>query len=202
MNQKIQNQVALAVFVVMESAIVLLLAFNIIPSDLRFYFLGIFGILTILYSYLSHATLSELGFRQDNFKRAFFINLVLIIISSIAIVAFRELNLVRYVYKNIPPASWYLLYGFALGPVQEFIFRGFLFSTMKKSGINNALAQIVISGVLFGFIHLIYGDMITLLFATVIGIVWGWIYYLKPNIYAVMFSHCVVGILAIYFRII
>ncbi|MFA4996161.1 MAG: CPBP family intramembrane glutamic endopeptidase [Patescibacteria group bacterium] len=201
MSTTLKNRYILIAFSALEIAIVLLLSAGIIQPDLRFYFLAIFGFITLVCSLILEDKKKTLGFRIDNIKSAMLVNLAFVIVCSLFIFIARELNLVRYVSDNIPLASWYILYALLLGPIQEFIFRGFLFYRLNSSGIKPVF-QIIISGLLFGFIHLIYGDLWTLIFATVFGIFLSTIYYFKPNLYAIIFSHSIIGALAIYLRII
>ncbi len=201
MSTKLKNRYILIAFSAIEIAIVLLLSTGIIQPDLRFYFLVVFGFATLVCSLVMSDQKKMLGLRIDNIKSAMLANLAFVIVGSLFILIVREFNLVRYVLDNIPPASWYILYALLLGPIQEFIFRGFLFARLNSSGIN-PLFRIIISGLLFGFIHLIYGDIWTLIFATIFGICLSIIYYYKPNLYAAIFSHSIIGALAIYLRII
>lgn len=201
MSTILKNRYVLIVFSAFEIAIVLLLSTGIIQPDLRFHFLLIFGLLTFFCSLILGDKGVTLGFRIDNIKSAMYVNLAFVTVCSLLIFATREFNLVRYVSDNIPPSSWYILYALLLGPIQEFMFRGFLFARFNNSGINS-LSRILISGLLFGFIHLIYGDVLTIIFATVFGICLSIIYNFKPNLYAIMFSHIIIGSLAIYLRII
>lgn len=201
MSTTVKNRNVLIAFSALEIAVVLLLSSGIIQPDLRFYFLIVFGFTALACSLILDDKKMALGFRIDNIKSAMFVNIAFVIVSSIFVFIVREFNLVRYVNENIPPASWYILYVFLLGPIQEFIFRGFLFVRLNSSGIK-PLFKILINGFLFGFIHLIYGDLWTLIFATFFGICLNTIYYFKPNLYAIMFSHSIIGALAIYLRII
>jgi len=68
---------------------------------------------------------------------------------------------------------WQFVYEFiycivAVGLVEEFIFRGFIFSRVKSLGGNNIVA-LAVSSVLFGFFHIFSGDPLQILMTSLIG---------------------------------
>ncbi len=57
---------------------------------------------------------------------------------------------------------------FAVGLVEEFIFRGFFYAKIKK--ISNTAVAVVASSVLFGFFHLFAGNIVQMIVTSVLGI--------------------------------
>jgi len=82
-------------------------------------------------------------------------------------------------------------------PAQEFACRGFLFAEMARRGIIGAGAQIAISAVTYAFLHVVYKDWLAFLAPLVIGLVWGAIYRRWPNLWGVVASHVVLGLISI-----
>lgn len=86
-----------------------------------------------------------------------------------------EFNMIAF-YKNI---FFYFLF---VGPAEELFFREFILETFKdfiKPARVKVLA-VVISSLIFGFWHLINGNLIQVLFTTMIGMAFGFAkYYIK-----------------------
>ncbi len=146
-----------------------LIAAGIFSFELRLPLLFLSFCLTVLYSFYRGFTLGELGIRSDNLGISLRVNLVL----------------------TLP---FYLIVS---SPLQEFLFRGFLFAEMRASGIRSAWVLVLLSAFTFSFVHIIYGDWKTLFLTFGIGILWGGIYYRLPNLAGVSIFHGVVGLLAV-----
>lgn len=75
---------------------------------------------------------------------------------------------------------------------QEVIYRGFFFHRylpLFKSD-NHA---IVVNGILFGLLHIIFRNWIAVMGATVIGIIWALSYVKNRSILMVSIEHAIVG---------
>jgi len=81
-------------------------------------------------------------------------------------------------------------------PIQEFLYRGFLFAIFKRAKFPTWL-QIILSTLLYSFVHLIYRDIPTLVFTLIIGMIWGWNYAKFLNLYSIIISHSLLGAIAI-----
>jgi hypothetical protein len=106
------------------------------------------------------------------------------------------LNLVR---KPII-SKWNIFYAFYIciySPLQEFLYRGFLFAFCKQNNINSGIKKIVLSAITFAFLHLIYMDLITIVAALIIGLIWGFIYNKYANIIGIALSHAIIGAVSI-----
>ena len=68
---------------------------------------------------------------------------------------------------------------------------------MNRAGIKNPPLQVGLSAVTYCFLHIIYQDWITLAVTLFMGIVWGVIYYKRPNFWGVATSHAIVGVVSI-----
>ncbi|NJO64383.1 MAG: CPBP family intramembrane metalloprotease [Richelia sp. RM2_1_2] len=94
--------------------------------------------------------------------------------------------------------SWtfYLFFVAISSPVQEFLYRGFLFKLFTITKMRKWL-QIILSAFLYSFVHLIYRDLTTLLSTFAIGIFWGYHYAKYRNLHSIVISHSLLGAIAI-----
>jgi uncharacterized protein len=138
----------------------------------------------------------ELGLRTDNLMPALTVNAVLSIVVGSALLAVWWLGLMRQ-----PRAiDWWLFapfYVLVSCPAQEFLCRGFLFAQMRRHGITGAGAQIAVSAVTYAFLHIVHRDWLAALAPLAIGIVWAAIYRRHPNLWGVVVSHAILGLISI-----
>lgn len=173
-----------------------LIAAGFIPFTFRLPLLLLSFCFTVLYSVYRGFTLGELGIRADNLGKSLMVNIVLTLLFSAL------LGLLFY-FELIPgpfyPALtvFFPFYLLLSSPMQEFLFRGFVFAEMRAAGVRSASMLILFSAFSFSFIHIIYGDWLTLALTFGIGLLWAGIYYWIPNLAGVSLFHGVVGLLAV-----
>lgn len=173
-----------------------LIAAGFIPFTFRLPLLFLSFCLTVLYSVYRGFTLGELGIRADNLGKSLMVNIVLTLLFSAL------LGLLFY-FELIPgpfyPALtvFFPFYLLLSSPMQEFLFRGFVFAEMRAAGVRSAWMLVLFSAFSFSFIHIIYGDWLTLALTFGIGLLWAGIYYWIPNLAGVSLFHGVVGLLAV-----
>ncbi|NEX11759.1 MAG: hypothetical protein C1942_03520 [Prosthecochloris sp.] len=173
-----------------------LVAAGYIPFWFRIPLLLFSFCLTVLYSYYRGFTLRDLGIRRDNLAASLRVN-------SVVTLCFSVLMGLLFYFELIPgpyfPAMGVFLpfYLLVSSPLQEFLFRGFLFAEMRASGVRSGFLLVVFSALLFSFIHIVYGDWLTLVLTFLIGFVWGGIYYRIPNIAGLSVFHAIAGMLAL-----
>ncbi|MDF5730392.1 MAG: CPBP family glutamic-type intramembrane protease, partial [Rhizonema sp. PD38] len=71
-----------------------------------------------------------------------------------------------------------------------------LFSIFSRAKLEISL-QILISSLLYSFVHLIYRDVPTLVFTFIIGLLWGCYYAKFRNLYSIIVSHSLLGAISI-----
>lgn len=76
----------------------------------------------------------------------------------------------RYTYL------WQFAYEFlyciaAVGLVEEFIFRGFIYNKIKKIS-GNDIAAVIVSSVLFGLFHILNGNIVQMIMTALLGALW------------------------------
>ena len=92
--------------------------------------------------------------------------------------------------------AFYVFFVFVLAPAQEFLYRSFLFAELRKIRIPpNAI--VLASTVLFGFMHIIYKDLVTVLLTLAAGLIWSIVFNRTRKVYMVAASHAALGVAAI-----
>ncbi|MBC1238019.1 CPBP family intramembrane metalloprotease [Nostoc sp. 2RC] len=172
---------------------IVLMLVGLIPFSFRFILLVIVTIVVILSTMINKIKLEELGFTHKNLL--FAIKNVLPATIGLAI-----LILLHYLLKgtridNSLHWYFYLFLIFVSAPTQEFLYRSYLFHLLSRVGFSQYF--LVISAILYSFVHAIYWDLLTLLFTLSIGFIWGYHYQHFKNIYSVIFSHSLLGVVAI-----
>jgi len=150
-----------------------------------------------VYARFSGFSWKELGFTTDRLKRSLFIN-TLVMLLAVAVILFIAGD--RLLLKpHMPRNPWFpFFYIFLSCPSQEFLYRGLLFPLMERSGIRHGVWLVLISTVAYAFLHILFHKpyMVPLTFA--IGIAWGIIYWRVRNLWGIMLSHALLGMLTIF----
>jgi len=81
------------------------------------------------------------------------------------------------------------------GITEELIFRGYILSRLTLL-VKGKYWPLVISALIFGFIHITYRSLSELIFAFSIGLIYGYHYQKYHNIYPVMIAHILVDLMA------
>lgn len=174
---------------------VLLVFLEVIPFSWRFYVLIFAAIVVVAIAYLYQFSPVELGFTNHNLKKS----LTAISLPTLIFTGFMFIYYLTHGSRLDNSAYQWLFYLFFVGvssPIQEFLYRGFLFAIFKREKFATWV-QIVFSTLLYSFIHLIYKDIPTLVFTLIIGIIWGWNYAKFRNLYSIIISHSLLGAIAI-----
>jgi uncharacterized protein len=174
---------------------VLLVCLNIVPFFWRFYVLILAAIAILAIARFYQFSLVELGLTRQNFGNS---------LRAIALptLAFALLMLLYYFIQGprIDNSSYgwtfYLFFIFASSPIQEFLYRSFLFGIFSRAKLA-IWFQIILSALIYSYLHLIYQDVPTLLLTLVIGLVWGYHYAKYQNLYSVIISHSLLGAISI-----
>ena len=174
---------------------VFLILTGLVPFEYRFYVLEVATILVVLYSLSASVGLNRLGFSQKNLWASIKHILPITLIFALPIMLALILGWTRVDNSKIS-WSFYLFFIFISSPSQEILYRGYLFHLLGKAGLNRS-GLIILSSILYSFVHLIYLDIATLVITFIIGIFWGINYQKYRNIYGVILSHSILGAMAI-----
>lgn len=79
---------------------------------------------------------------------------------------------------------------------QEFLFRTFVYDFLDFFKVNNIVTLMIFSGLIFGFSHLPFKDLLFLKFVTIFGLIICLFYYYIPNLILVSFIHAICGVYA------
>ncbi|QLE59836.1 CPBP family intramembrane glutamic endopeptidase [Nostoc sp. TCL26-01] len=173
---------------------VVLLLIRYIPFTYRFILLGIVTTLVILSAIFKNVNLQQLGFSYNNLEPALRDILPTTLGFIILIILFCFLKGTRVDNSDL---QWYfyLLFILLSAPFQEFLYRGYLYHLFSQAGFSQYF--LVVSSILYSFGHAIYWDLATLVFTLIIGFVWGYHYTRFRNLYSVILSHILLGVVAI-----
>lgn len=75
---------------------------------------------------------------------------------------------------------------------QELIYRSFFFYRYKTL-FPNAKFQIIVNGLLFGFLHIIFGNWLAVVGSALVGLHWANAYYKHKSLMVVFIEHSFVG---------
>jgi membrane protease YdiL (CAAX protease family) len=174
---------------------VLLIYLGLVPFRARFYILILAAIAILAIARLYRFSAVELGFTKQNLR------------SSLKAIALPTLAsaLLMFVYYMMQGAridnsaykwTFYLFFVGVSSPLQEFLYRGFLFGIFSRAKLA-IWVQILLSTLLYSFVHLIYQDVPTLLFTFIVGMFWGCHYAKFRNLHSIILSHSLLGAMAI-----
>lgn len=89
---------------------------------------------------------------------------------------------------TLSPILLALLLLLVIGPAEEVFWRGYVQGTLSK--YRSPLFAFIVTTMCYTFVHLPSGNFMLIMAALVCGIVWGGLYYLKPNwLKAIIISH-------------
>ncbi|MBO0763074.1 MAG: CPBP family intramembrane metalloprotease [Hyphomicrobiaceae bacterium] len=174
----------------------LLIRVGLIPRTYAFVVLLVIAGAFALIALAQRMPAAELGFRWDNLKPAVAANAVLALAVGSGLLAAFWLGLIRHPHAG----NWWWFVPFYVlisCPVQEFVCRGFLFAEMRRCGITGAGSQIAISAVSYAFLHIVFRDWLAFLAPLAIGVGWGALYRRYPNLWGVVLSHAVLGLISL-----
>ncbi|NDJ18772.1 CPBP family intramembrane glutamic endopeptidase [Myxacorys almedinensis] len=174
---------------------VLLVWLGFVPFSWRFYILILAAIAIVVFARLYQFSLIELGLTQQHLGSA--LKAIALPTLAFALIMFfyyaiQGSRLDNSAYKW----AFYLFFIGVSSPIQEFLYRGFLFSIFSRAKLAVGL-QILLSALLYSFVHLIYQDLPTVLLTLIIGLLWGCHYAKYRNLYSLIVSHSLLGAIAI-----
>lgn len=167
---------------------------GILSFDFKFYFLTIGAVLTYAFARGLGISNTEMGITEINCKKSIVTVLPITIIFALAGIVIWVLG-----YSRIAPNEsmyFFVFYILISSPVQEFLYRGVIPGILNKMNYGYHV-QLIVSSILYSFVHIIYKDWITLVLTLIIGIIWFISYKKSNNILGVSISHAVLGVVTI-----
>lgn len=174
---------------------VLVIYLGLVPFSWRFYILLLAAVAIFAITRIYQFSALELGFTKQRLGTS---------LKAIALPTLASALLMFIYYKMQGPRidnsaykwTFYLFFVSVSSPVQEFLYRGFLFSIFSRAKVS-FWSQIILSTFLYSFVHLIYRDLPTLLSTFIFGMFWGYHYAKYRNLYSIIISHSLLGAIAI-----
>lgn len=183
-----------AELVVLYIGIPLLYHFDLIPGHKSIPLLITFSI-SIAYLLLSKSfNKKELGFNGYKGWNALIFRSVAVAIIILGATYFFLPNYLFYLPKN-NPFLWFMImifYPLWSAFTQELIYRPFFFHRYSNL-FRNRTVGCVVNGLLFGFLHIIFGNWIAVVGATIMGTIWAFSYTKHQSLMAVAIEHAIVG---------
>jgi uncharacterized protein len=191
MNKILLGSIVLFIYIIPS----LLILGNIIDFKYRFILLLVAGLVLLLHAYLSRVNFNTIGWNFSGFTSA--INHIYPITLGFGFIIILA-GIFQGQRLDNSHLNWYFYSFFILAsvPVQEFIYRSYLFHLCEQAGLSQQM-QIFTSTILYSLMHIIYWDIPTLLLTLVSGLFWGYHYSKFKNIYSTIASHIFLGVIAI-----
>lgn len=179
---------------------IFLISFGILPFSSRHIVLVGMGIILVAYAISQGIKPRLLGLRGDNLKSAFGLSLLASLIMVLGV-------MIGLFFGFLEPISYdsgiafFIFYVFLSAPLQEFVFRCLMIYEMGRF-TKNSWVIILFSALIYSFAHAMYHSLLIIFITLIAGIIWGYIYVKRPNFWAVVISHAIVGAITIFFGLI
>jgi CRP-like cAMP-binding protein len=159
--------------------------------------------LVVVFKIIADSSLSwrDFGLNTDGAKKsiieALFISLLIMValclLKYVAIKAYPEIIADKQIL-SLQYFDWTYLTYLVVAPLQEFITRGVVQSTLQRLlvGPYSWVSSIMITSFLFGSLHL-FSSIYLGLAALLTSWLWGWMYYRHKNLIGVSLSHFLIG---------
>lgn len=173
----------------------MLIYFNIIPFSMRFFTLVVAGIIVVSIALMFRS--GKFGFGYVNLKESISAGLG----ASLLVIAISLFVSGGARHDGLQTPLFYAFYIFVSCPLQELTFRGSL-RVLLQGCSRSEVRFILESSALYSIAHIIYRDPYILFGTFFLGLIWSLIYILYNNIWGIIISHVLVGVVTIYFGVI
>lgn len=190
---KKNDKILLFIIILIYIALPVLICQSRFLFNIKFYLLTVIGILIFCLLKIFKIPNNYLGLTKNNYIKSLKRNLPVIIICIILIVIVKFLPYNRFTPNET--IVFYIFYILISCPIQEFLYRG-VFGYFDKIKEHKWLWGIT-SSICYAFVHIIYKDFLTCVITFIIGIIWYLLYRKDYNLFGVVLSHIVLGILTI-----
>ncbi len=172
----------------------ILICIGIIPWNMKFVALIVgAAMMYILMRILGH-THSDIGITRQ--RTIYSLKTVLPITVALIIAAGLFLLLEKPRFSPTEGVGFYIFYILISCPAQELLFRGILSRILQELRLHRTL-ELGLAAVLFGYVHIIYGDILTVVIMGIVGLFWYRAYQQSLNVIGVTISHVILGVMTI-----
>ena len=172
----------------------ILICIGIVPWSMKFAALVVGAVMMYIVMRILGHTHSDIGITRQ--RTIYSLKTVLPITIALIIAAGLFLLLGKPRFSPTEGIGFYVFYVLISCPAQELLFRGILSRMLQELGAHRVL-ELGVAAALFGYVHIIYGDMLTVVIMSIVGLFWYRAYQRSSNIIGVTISHVVLGVMTI-----
>lgn len=172
----------------------ILICIGVIPWNMKFLALVVGAVAMYIVMRILGHTHSDIGITRQ--RTIYSLKTVLPITIALIIAAGLFLLLEKPRFSPTEGIGFYVFYILISCPAQELLFRGILSRILQELRLHRAL-ELSVAAALFGYVHIIYGDMLTVVVMSIVGLFWYRAYQQSLNVIGVTISHVVLGVMMI-----
>ena len=172
----------------------ILICTGVIPWNMKFVALIVGAVMMYIVMRILGHTHSDIGITRQH--TIYSLRTVLPITIALIIAAGLFLLLEKPRFSPAEGIGFYVFYILISCPAQELLFRGILSRILQELRLHRVL-ELGVAAALFGYVHIIYGDMLTVVIMSIVGLVWYRAYQRSSNLIGAMISHVVLGVMTI-----
>jgi hypothetical protein len=173
-----------------------LVKFKIISSKFRLVMLAIVCFLLCALIYFQNISFANLGIRLDNFYSGMVIYYVTMILGILFLIILSEIMHTKSVEKWYKDPHFLFLF-IPISFAQQFLFQGFIL--FKLNSVFNPFIAIIITALIFGYMHTIYPKpLFNMILGTIAGLLFATLFTIHPNIFLSSITHAVLNFTAVY----
>lgn len=172
----------------------ILICIGVIPWNMKFAALVVGVVAMYIVMRILGNTHSDIGITRQ--RTIYSLRTVLPITIALIIAAGLFLLLEKPRFSPTEGVGFYIFYIFISCPAQELLFRGILSRILQELRLHRTL-ELGLAAVLFGYVHIIYGDILTVVIMGIVGLFWYRAYQQSLNVIGVTISHVVLSVMTI-----
>ena len=172
----------------------ILICIGVIPWNMKFVALVVGAVMMYIVMRILGNTHGDIGITRQ--RTIYSLKTVLPITIALIIAAGLFLLLEKPRFSPAEGIGFYVFYILISCPAQELLFRGILSRILQELRLHRVL-ELGVAAALFGYVHIIYGDVLTVVIMSIVGLVWYRAYQRSSNLIGVTISHVVLGVMTI-----
>ena len=172
----------------------ILICIGIIPWNMKFVALIVGVVAMYIVMRILGNTHSDIGITRQ--RTIYSLKTVLPITIVLLIAAGLFLLLEKPRFSPTEGIGFYVFYILISCPAQELLFRGILSRMLQELRLHRVL-ELGVAAALFGYVHIIYGDILTVVIMGIVGLFWYRAYQRSSNLIGVTMSHVILGVMTI-----
>ena len=172
----------------------ILICIGVIPWNMKFLALVVGLVMLYIVMRILGNTHSDIGITRQ--RTSYSLKTVLPITIALIIAAGLFLLLEKPQFSPTEGIGFYVFYILISCPAQELLFRGILSRMLQELRLHRVL-ELSVAAALFGYVHIIYGSVLTVVVMSIVGLFWYRAYQRSSNIIGVTISHVILGVMTI-----